>query len=174
MIPGTLGTQAEDRSSRDRLLEAYQPFVQADLGRGHLLRLSQRRLEWIPGHRKPMFIPVAELRFFCLAERPIWEALVLGVPLMAGAALARFWVLRLIFAALFLLAVAACFAQKRYALRLRLRSDELVEIPLGFGTARSAHALRVQSVWATLSEELRGLGVTPADAQAQSGKVENR
>ena len=170
MIPSPLGTPAEDRSARDRLLEAYQPFVQADLGRGHLLRLSQRRLEWIPGHRKPMIIPVAELRVFYLAQRPIWEAMVLGVLLIGGAALAGSWVLRLIFAALFLLAAAACFAQKRYALRLRLRSDELVEIPLGFGTAHSAHTLRIKSVWATLSEELKGLGVTPAEAQAQSGE----
>ena len=171
MIQSIVGTEAQDQSARDRLLEAYQPFLEADLGRGHLLRLSQRRLEWIPGaHRKTMMIPVAELRFFYLAQRPIWEALVLGVLLMAGAALAGTLVLRFLFAGLFVLAAAACFAQKRYVLGLQLRSGELVEIPLGFGTARSAQSRRVQSVWETLSQELRGLGVTLRGSEAHSGK----
>lgn len=135
-----------------------------------MLRLSQRRLEWIPGaQRKPMILPIAALRCFCLAQRPMWEALAVGALLICAGALVGFWVLRLIFAALFLLAAVACFAQRQYTLRLQLRSGELVEIPLGFGTARSAQAQRVQSVWATLSEELKGLGVTLAGAEARSG-----
>jgi len=116
-----------------------------------------------------MILPIAALRCFCLAQRPMWEALAVGALLICAGALVGFWVLRLIFAALFLLAAVACFAQRQYTLRLRLRSGELVEIPLGFGTARSAQAQRVQSVWATLSEELKGLGVTLAGAEARSG-----
>src|SRR5262249_19693028 len=88
LIPGIVGTHAENQSARDRLLQAYQPFVEADLGRGQMLRLSQRRLEWIPdAHRRPLIIPVAQLRSLSLSQRPIWEALVLGVLLIAGAAL---------------------------------------------------------------------------------------
>jgi hypothetical protein len=151
---------SQDRIARDRLLDSYQPFLQADLGRGHLIRLSQRRLEWVGGRRgKPLIVRIEDLRCVSLAERPVWEAVLVGILLAGGFVLGPPWAIRWLLGALILLSLVACFAQKRYALRLQLRSGQLLEVALGTGTQRAAQTQRVRSVWATLSAELRTLGV---------------
>jgi hypothetical protein len=142
------------------LLDSYQPFLEADLGRGHLIRLSQRRLEWVGGSRgKPLNLRIEDLGCVSLAERPAWEALLVGILLAGGFALGPPWAIRLLLGALILLSLIACFAQKRYALRVHLRNGQVLELALGTGTKRAAQTQRVRSVWASLSEELRALGV---------------
>jgi hypothetical protein len=142
------------------MLDSYQPFVEADLGRGHLIRLSQRRLEWVGGRRgEPMIVKIEDLRGVSLAERPVWEALLVGILLAGGFAVGPPWAIRLLLGGLILLSLIACFAQKRYALRLHLCSGQVLEIALGVGTQRAAQTQRVRSVWASVSAELKSLGV---------------
>ncbi len=155
-----MAASSQDRIARDRLLDSYQPFLEADLGRGHLIRLSQRRLEWVGGRRgKPLIVRIEDLRCVSLAERPVWEALLVGILVAGGLALGPPWAIRLLLGALILLSLVGCFAQKRYALRLQLRNGQVLEVALGTGTKRAAQTQRVRSVWATLSAELRTLGV---------------
>jgi hypothetical protein len=146
------------------MLDSYQPFLEADLGRGHLIRLSQRRLEWVGGRGgESRIVKIEDLRSVSLAERPVWEALLVGILLAGGFALGFPWEIRLLLAGLILLSLIACFAQKRYALTLQLRSGQVLEIALGTGTKRAAQTQRVRSVWATLSAELRSLGVATVE-----------
>ncbi len=155
-----MAASSQDRIARDRLLDCYRPFLEADLGRGHLIRLSQRRLEWVGGRGgEPLIVKIEDLRCVSLAERPAWEALLVGILLAGGFALGPPWAIRLLLGGLILLSLIACFAQKRYALRLQLRSGQVLEVALGTGTKRAAQTERVRSVWATLSAELRSLGV---------------
>jgi hypothetical protein len=142
------------------MLDSYQPFLEADLGRGQLIRLSQRRLECVGGHRRePLIVKIEDLRCVSLIERPVWEALLVGILLTGIFAAVPSWPIRLLLGALILLSPIACFAQKRYALRLQLRTGQVLEVGLGIGTKRAAQTQRVESVWATVSAELRSLGV---------------
>lgn len=155
-----MAASSQDRIARDRLLDSYQPVVEADLGRGHLIRLSKQRLEVVGGRRaEPLIIKIENLSGVALVERPVWETLSVGILLTGGLALSPWGAIRLVLGGLILLSLIACFAQKRYALRLQLRSGPLLEVALGVGTKRAAQTQRVRSVWATISSELKSLGV---------------
>lgn len=148
------------------MLDSYQPFVEADLGRGRLIRLSQRRLEWVGGRSgEPLIVKIEDLRSASLAERPVWETLLVGILLAGGFVVGPPWAIRLLLGGLILLSLIACFAQKRYALRLQLRSGQVLEVALGIGTQRAAQTQRVRSVWASVSAELRSLGVPSVEQQ---------
>lgn len=154
----------QDRIARERLLDSYQPFLEADLGRGHVIRLSRRRLEWVGGPGStPLIFKLHDLSGVSLAERPVWESLLVGILLAGGFALGLRWPIQLVLAGLILVSVFACFAQKRYALKLQLRSGQVLELALGVGTKRAPHSERVRSVWASVSAELRSLGVASSE-----------
>src|SRR5687767_11408478 len=72
--------QAEP-SARDRILQAFEPHLEASLGGGRTLLLSERRLEWKPAKDDPGHqVELGSLESVGLGVRPIWEALLL-IPL---------------------------------------------------------------------------------------------
>lgn len=157
-LPDTPATAQELKAGRDQVLEAYEPFLEASFGRGHRLLLSHKRLEWHAGRGAPMRVELSRLTGASLQSRPVYEALLisaicvlvdLGLPWpYVGGALGL----------VALLAVMACFNQRRFALVLR-SGDRTAHMVLGVGTARSPIARAVKSAWATFAEELAQLGV---------------
>src|ERR1700736_765039 len=63
---------------RDRVLQAYQPFLEADLGLARRIRLSARRFEWYPRSGEPVIAPVEQIERLSLFSRPVWESLAIG------------------------------------------------------------------------------------------------
>src|SRR6266851_4582866 len=109
-------------AERDQVLDAYQPFLEADIGLGRRVLLSSRRLEWRPGKgRPPLQVDVPDLESVVLSTRPVWESLYIGGLTCLAFVLKSPWFVHGIFALLALLAVAACFLQKRYALQVTLK-----------------------------------------------------
>ncbi len=147
-------------SPRDQLIESYQPFLEVNLGRGRQLLLSERRLEWTEGPKSNRrAVEIDFLEGVRLTRRPVWEALLPGAASLGALALVQRWEVRLLLVALVLLGVAACLLQKRYALQLSLCNGNRLEIFLGMGTRKAASVQRIESIWSTLSAELRALGV---------------
>src|SRR5687767_10199704 len=76
---------------KDKLFDAFEPFLEGDFGRGGVVLLSQRRLEWKQDRHAPKptrsfhLVDVAEV---ALERRPAWEALFF---LVIPAALAVFF-----------------------------------------------------------------------------------
>lgn len=142
------------------ILEADPPFMEADLGRGRALALSRKRLEWRRGRgERPVLIELARLASVRLDRRPVFESLIFAVPALAALPVAASPLLRTALVALLLWAVAACFAQRRYVLRLRNDRGEQAGLLLGMGRPRAPRGMRIESVWSSLAQELRGLGV---------------
>ncbi len=147
------------RSGRDQLLEAYSPFLEGDLGGGRKLLLSERRLEWTG--KPPLAVELSELRAARLGARPAWEALLFcGLSVSVGAFVPG-WP-RVALGALFLLAAAACFLQRRYALVLARRDGRSAELFFGFARLGSDKARQLRGVYASLATELRERGVEAA------------
>lgn len=157
-LPDKPATGPEIKAGRDKILDAYEPFLEASFGRGKRLLLSVKRLEWHPGLAPPVKVELAELTFASLERRPAYEALLIaGVVGLAAVALP--WTFaKALLSALGLLAVGACFTQRRFALVLR-SADQTARIVLGVGTARAPISRAVLSAWATFAEELAQLGV---------------
>lgn len=129
-----------------------------------MIRLSQRRLEWVPARgEKSLLLKLEDLRAVSLAARPVWETLSVGALLAVGVALGPPWPIRLLLGVLIVLSLAACFAQKRYALKLHLLGGQVLELGLGVGTKRAPQTQRVRSVCESLSAELRRLGVSSSE-----------
>src|SRR5437868_5279893 len=58
-------------SGRDQVLDAFSPFLEADLGRGRVLTLSKRRLEWRSGYEgDAQVFELSELKSLELSRRP--------------------------------------------------------------------------------------------------------
>ncbi len=134
---------------RDRILKAYQPFLEADLGLERRILLSAKRLEWHPRSGDPVIAEVAQIERVRLASRPASLAVLL----------ARGWVIRALLGAIVVLAVAACVLQKQYALVLTTRDGRSRRIELGIGTRRAPVVQRIESVWGSLQPALKELGV---------------
>jgi hypothetical protein len=132
--------------------------MECDLGLGRKLLLSARRLEWRPRSGQQLTIELRQLESASLERRPIWESLLISaIAGMAAVALSG-WV-RWVALALGLLALAACFLQRRYGLYLRLRDGQAHRIFLGIGRSNAPVVERIESVWSSLSDALRSLGV---------------
>lgn len=148
----------EALKGREALLDQYDPFLEASVGAGRVILLSERRLEIRLPRRAPAVNELSELKRVTLRRRPAWEGLLIAA-LAAGLAAFAPWLWLQIGAALFaLLGVISALTQKRY--------DFVVETPkgtgaflLGIGSPKSALGQRVDSIWATLRPELQRLGV---------------
>src|SRR4051812_10787167 len=63
-------------SSRDQVLDAFAPFLEADLGRGRVITLSKRRLEWHSGLKDDARVfELSQLKSLELSRRPVFESL---------------------------------------------------------------------------------------------------
>ena len=150
---------AAPRSARDALLAEYEPFMEADLGAGRALLLSPKHLEIRPKSGRPTQVELGKLASVALVSRPVWESLVFAAASGVGSALAPRVLVRVSLLGVALLAVAACFLQKRYALVLTLKEGVSAQLPLGMGREGTPAVQRIRSVWRSVREELRGLGV---------------
>jgi hypothetical protein len=132
--------------------------LEVELGRGRMLALSPKLLQWrVPG-QPPRAREVAGLESVSFRTRPFHEALLFLLPAVLGlwfAGAARFW----IWGPPALVALLGCFAQRHHALVLRGKDGSETRVVLGLGRPGSAPALRYESVWTSLAAELRALGV---------------
>lgn len=144
---------------RDRILKAYQPFLEADLGLQRRILLSAKRLEWHPRSGDPVIAELAQIERVRLLSRPVWESLAIGAAASLAMFFVRNWVTRVLLGAIALLAVAACVLQKQYALVLTTRDGRSRRIDLGIGTRRAPAVQRIESVWGSLQPALNELGV---------------
>ena len=145
--------------TRDQLLEAYQPFLEADLGLRRRILLSSKQLEWRPRSGRPVVTQLARIDRVRLLSRPVWESLAVGAMAFVGLLVASTFAVRALCAAVALLAVAACFLQRRYALVLIMRDGTMRGFDLGIGTRRSPLVQRIDSVWESLRPALAQVGV---------------
>jgi hypothetical protein len=151
-------------SGRDRVLQAYQPFLEADLGLAKRIRLSARRLEWYPRSGQPVIAKVEQLERVSLFSRPVWESLAIGALVSIGFILSSFWLVRVVLALFILLAIAACFLQKRYSLVLKTRDGRALRFDLGIGARRAPVVQRIESVWDSLQPALKQLGIATSNS----------
>jgi hypothetical protein len=148
------------KSARDRLLDAHEPFLEASLGRGRLLLLSEKRIEWVvPGAR--VATELSKLKGVRLAKRPPFEALMFALAFGGAAALVPWLWLRIAFAALAVLALAACALQRRFDIVFE-REDGRAALLLGIARPNASTSRRIESIWQTIAEELKRLGVPVA------------
>ncbi len=147
-------------ASRDSVLQAYQPFLEADLGLRRRLFLSPKRLEWRPRSGNAVIVEVAQIERVSLLSRPVWESLIPAALAAIGFILAPAWPLRVLISGVGLLAVAACFLQKRYALAVKTRDGRLRRFDIGIGTRRAPVVQRIESVWDSLRPALEELGIS--------------
>jgi hypothetical protein len=157
--PGAAAPTSPPPSGRDKLLEAYEPYLEADLGEGKTLLLSQKRAEWKRGEREVVKVDLSSVAVVALRSRPIWEAL-LFVPLFAGLVVLPWLGLRLAGLTLMTAAIAACFLQRRFSLSWTLKDGRALNWVLGFGRAGTPAVQRVKSVWSSLAQELLRQGVS--------------
>ncbi len=174
----SLRPMPEPSSERDRLLQAQQPFLEADLGRDRRVLLSAKSLEWRPGHgREPVIAELSKLESVTLSKRPVWESLYIAALACLAFVLRSPWFVHAIFGAVALLALAACVLQRRYMFQLRLKDGQRASLFLGIGRPRAPVVQRIESVWGSLAPALTSLGVRcdPAtadpDAQRSSGRA---
>jgi hypothetical protein len=144
---------------RDLILKAYQPFLEADLGLERRILLSAKRFEWHPRSGDPVIAEVAQIERVRLLSRPVWESLAIGAVASLAVFFARAWASRALLCGVVILAVAACFLQKRYALVLTTRDGRSRSFDLGVGTRRAPVVQRIESVWGSLQPALKELGV---------------
>ncbi|HVE84627.1 MAG TPA: DUF6232 family protein [Myxococcales bacterium] len=148
---------------KEKLFDAFEPFLEGDFGRAGTVLLSQRRLEWQPGpgsREEKKTYPLVDVAQVELERRPAWEALLVAALPGIAAALVSSPVARWILLGLVGFAALACFTQRRYALFVRRRDGkDPLGLLLAVGTSGSPAVQRVLSVWESLSAELRSLGV---------------
>ena len=148
-------------TAREKLIEADVPLLEADLGGGRELSLSERMLGWRVGEGSPAFFRLAEVGRVRLARRPVWEALFVGLGVAAVSAGAlRGWTrgAGLVFAALW---VAAGITQRLASFAVEMKDGRRAALRVGVGPAAN---LRAQSVWESFRIELSRLGVAVACA----------
>jgi hypothetical protein len=162
-LPQTPVTKAElgqAQTARERLLDAYDPFLEVNLGSGRRLLLSQRRLEWHPAlPKEPVLVDLKELELVRLRFRPVWESLPFAVAGVAFAILASLTFARVGGLFLALVATVACFLQKRCFLELVRKDGAEASLVLGMGRSGSSMRTRVESIWGSLRPALERLGV---------------
>lgn len=152
---------------KEKLFDALEPFLEGDFGRAGVMLLSQRRLEWKQDRNAPRptrsfhLVDVAEVE---LERRPAFEALLFLVIPAALAFFLRSDGARYALAGVAVFVLLACLTQRRYALHIKPRDGkDPLGILLTVGTSNAPGVVRVLSVWETLSQELRSLGVKVRD-----------
>ncbi|MBI3184916.1 MAG: hypothetical protein HYZ28_22480 [Myxococcales bacterium] len=153
VLPEVPASGEEVKGARERLIEADQPLLEATLGRGRRILISDRQLLWHPGFGEPVRIELSKLKEVRLERRPAYEALIFFFLFGLGAALTPWLWLRLLFGVLAGVSLLACFAQRRYALVMEAEGLRLTPM-LGIGTLGSPIARRIHSVWASVRDEL--------------------
>lgn len=152
---------------KEKLFDAFEPFLEGDFGGAGTVLLSQRRLEWKPppgSREEKKTYTLVDVDQVELQRRPAWEALfIAALPLLASAFFPSPTV-RWILWGVAAFAALATLTQRRYALFVRTRDRKN---PLGLmvavGTSGSPSVQRALSVWETLSTELKALGVKVVD-----------
>ncbi|HEX4620635.1 MAG TPA: hypothetical protein VH208_03625 [Myxococcaceae bacterium] len=159
-LPEAPATGQQIKSARDRLIDGYQPYIEADFGRGRLLLLSEKQLEWRVGAARPLVAELTGIEAVSLHKRRVWEAL-LPAALVAGAAAwpAHGWP-RWALAAFAGLWVVAGALQRRATLVVQMKDGRRASIPLGIGGPAIE---RADSVWSSVGPELArsGIAVSP-------------
>jgi hypothetical protein len=140
------------KDPRAKLLDAFEPFLEGDLGGGRKVLLSEKRLEWTG--KQSGNVELAALGAVRLSARPVFEALIFCGLAVAVAPFVPLWP-RVALGVLFALGLCACFLQKRYALVLTRKDGQRGELFWGMGRPGGAFAHRARSVWWSLSAELR-------------------
>src|SRR5262245_8254549 len=109
---------------KDKLFDAFEPFLEGDFGRAGVVLLSQRRLEWqpAPGSRvETQTYSLVDLDLVELQRRPAWEALFFAaIPAVISGFVSSSMV-RWILLGVAAFAVLATLTQRRYALFVRTR-----------------------------------------------------
>jgi hypothetical protein len=152
---------------KEKLFDAFEPFLEGDLGRAGTMLLSQRRLEWKPpagSREEPKAFGLVDLERVELQRRPAWEALIFAaIPAIASAFVSS-PVGRWVLLGLAAFAALASVTQRRYALLVKTRDGkQSLGLLLAAGTSGSPAVQRVLSVWESLSAELKALGVKVVD-----------
>lgn len=156
-LPDVPATKAQLKSAREQVLDSYEPFLEADFGRGRLLLLSEKQLQWRAGAAAPWVADLAKVDTMGLRKRPVWEtALPAGLIALAAIWPATGWG-RAVLAGLAALWLVAGAVQRRCALVVRMKDGRRAAISLGIGRPALQ---RADSVWATMTPELLRLGVT--------------
>ncbi|HEY8211873.1 MAG TPA: hypothetical protein VIG99_30535 [Myxococcaceae bacterium] len=152
---------------KEKLFDAFEPFLEGDLGPAGKVLLSQRRLEWKPAagsREEPKAFGLVDLDRVELQRRPAWEALIFAAIPGVAAALVSSAAARWVLLGLAAFAVLASVTQRRYALFVKTRSGkDSLGVLLAAGTSGSPAVQRVLSVWESLSTELKALGVKVVD-----------
>ncbi|MFZ5468208.1 MAG: hypothetical protein ACOZIN_02125 [Myxococcota bacterium] len=156
-------------SPRDKLLDAFQPFLELSLGGGRRLLLSDRRLEWYPPSGKGLSFELGNVRQVRFRQRPAFEALLFAGAFAVGAAMVPWLFVQLVFGGLAGVAAIACLTQKHYALVVHAGGGRRTLL-LGIGAASSPIAQRALSVWESLRLELERLRVTCEPSTPEKGK----
>jgi hypothetical protein len=155
-LPDAPASGREIKSARERLLDGYQPYIEAHLGRGRLLLLSEKQLEWRVGATRPLVADLTGIAAVSLRKRRVWEALLPATLIAAAAAWPAHGWARWALAAFAGLWVAAGAVQRRCALWVRMKDGREASIPLGIGAPAVE---RADSVWSSIRPELARLGV---------------
>jgi hypothetical protein len=152
---------------KEKLFDAFEPFLEGDFGRAGVMLLSQRRLEWKPaaGSREERkTYALVDLDMVKLERRPAWEALFFAALPLIASALVSSPTVRWILWGVAAFAALAAATQRRYALFVRTRDrKEPLGLLVAVGTSGSPAVQRALSVWETLSAELKALGVKVVD-----------
>ncbi len=147
-------------TGREAILEAHQPFLEADLGLGRRLLLSSKHLEWHPrAPASPLIAELAQLQSVKLAARPVWESLGIGLVALTGIAFSSRLPVQGVLGAVAVLAMVACLLQRRYSMLLKWKSGRAEELFLGIGTPRAPVVERIEGVWSSVCGALQSMGV---------------
>jgi hypothetical protein len=144
------------KSARDQLLSQYEPFLEADFGRGHVFLLSPKQLEWRVGGARRLTADVDQVAAVQLRTRPVWEALLpVGIVLAFSAWPSNLGVRVALWALAALWSVAG-LVQRRCALAVSMKDGRRASLAIGTGNPLTRHA---QSVWSTVGPELARTGI---------------
>jgi hypothetical protein len=166
-LPDSPAGAKKPATPKEKLFDAFEPFLEGDFGRGGVVLLSQRKLEWKLSRNAPRparsfhLVDLAEVR---LERRPAWEALIFLVIPAALAFFVRSGPGRYALAGVALFILLACLSQRRYSFHVSPRDGkDPLGVLLAVGTSSAPGVVRAMSVWETLATELKALGVKVRD-----------
>ena len=111
--------------------------------RNRSLGVRGESLEWRAGGRLRRFqLGTGGVREVRLLQRPLFEALAVGICVAVGLALLPSLLARLALLPVVLLSLAACFLERRYRLEVRWEHGERAALSLGTGHLRQGRELR--------------------------------
>jgi len=159
LAPPTENPAANRANGRDQLLQAFDPYLEASLGNGKVLKLSQRRAEWADGQKPVRQLDLRQVSHVTLVRRPVWEAL-LFLPLGLGFLAVPWWGMKVVGGVFCLLVLAAAFLQRRWWVECHRTDGPVERWDFGFGRPNTPVVQRMESVWGSFSQELGRLGVS--------------